>query len=109
MSDVAAKLNVVRFNVGDKAVVVNLQKPGHVRTPDYLIGHTGEVIQFCGYFLNPEDLSIGITSGPVIPLYRLKFSMGALWPEEPRHPDDVLCIEIYDHWLEPLGQIREPL
>lgn len=104
-----AKLTAPRFKLGDKAVVANLQKPGHVRTPNYLIGHTGEVIQFCGYFLNPEDLSVGITSGPVIPLYRLKFSMSALWPEQPRNPQDVLCVEIYDHWLKPLIQTQECL
>ena len=89
-----------RFDVGDRVRVVNLGKAGHVRTPDYVLGHTGEVIQRCGMFLNPEDLSIGVTHGPVVALYRVRFSMTDLWGGEQRHPEDALCIEIYDHWLE---------
>lgn len=93
-----------RFSVGDAVRVINLGKPGHVRTPDYILGHTGVVIQRCGLFLNPEDLAVGITHGPVVALYRVQFPMHALWPEPPHHPDDVLCIEIYDHWLAPVEE-----
>ncbi len=89
------------FAVGDRVTVLDLRKPGHVRTPDYVLGHTGEVVQFCGLFLNPEDLSLGHTGGPVVPLYRVQFPMGQLWPEPPRRPEDTLCIEIYGHWLKP--------
>jgi nitrile hydratase len=85
--------------VGDRVTVLNLRKPGHVRTPDYIIGHTGVVVQFCGCFLNPEDLSTGHTSGPVVPLYRVQFPMSALWSDPQHHPDDTLCTEIYGHWL----------
>ncbi len=95
-----SSINRVRFSCGDRVTVRALGKSGHVRTPDYILGHTGEIIQFCGLFLNPEDLSIGRTSGPMVPLYRVKFSMTALWDEVQHHRDDALCIEIYDHWLE---------
>jgi nitrile hydratase subunit beta len=93
-----------RFDVGDRVRVVDLRKPGHVRTPDYIIGHVGEVIQRCGLFLNPEDLSVGITHGPVVALYRVRFPMADLWGGPARHPRDTLCIELYDHWLEPAGE-----
>ena len=79
--------------------VVALGKPGHVRTPDYVIGKSGVVIQFCGYFLNPEDLSVGRTSGPMVPLYRVQFLLSQLWPDTQHRPHDLLCIEIYGHWL----------
>jgi nitrile hydratase subunit beta len=88
------------FSVGDHVTVVALGKPGHVRTPDYVLGKSGVVIQFCGYFLNPEDLSVGQTGGPMVPLYRVEFLMSHLWQTEPRQPHDLLCIEIYGHWLE---------
>lgn len=91
---------VPRFDLGDRVRVVDLAKAGHVRTPDYVLGRTGTVVQRCGMFLNPEELSIGITRGPVVALYRVRFAMRDLWPEPPRHADDALCIEIYDHWLE---------
>jgi hypothetical protein len=93
-----------RFVPGDLVEVIDLRKPGHVRTPDYVLGHRGEVIQYCGSFLNPEDLSVGRTGGPVVPLYRVRFPMGALWPEPQRHPSDTLCIEIYEHWLAPVQE-----
>ena len=79
--------------------VVALGKSGHVRTPDYVIGKNGVVIQFCGYFLNPEDLSVGRTSGPMVPLYRVQFLMSQLWPDTQHRSHDLLCIEIYGHWL----------
>lgn len=90
----------LRFSVGERVRVVGLGKSGHVRTPDYVIGYTGEVIQQCGLFLNPEDLSRGITSGKVVGLYRVRFGMRDLWPAHDSLPEDTLCIEIYDHWLE---------
>ena len=52
-----------------------------------------------GAFLNPEDLSVGIVSGPVIPLYRVEFLLNQIWPDYEGSPSDLLCIEIYDHWL----------
>jgi hypothetical protein len=93
-----------RFDVGDKVQVLDLNIEGHIRTPSYIRGKSGTVIQFCGFFLNPEDLSVGITSGPVCPLYRVSFVMKELWPVYDRDEDDELCIEIYDHWLDSVGQ-----
>ncbi|MFM9880787.1 MAG: SH3-like domain-containing protein [Burkholderiaceae bacterium] len=96
-------MNPVRFALNERVTVVALGKPGHIRTPDYILGHCGEVIQFCGYFLNPEDLSVGRTSGPMVPLYRVKFRLSDLWAEPQHHAEDCLCIEIYDHWLAKEG------
>lgn len=90
-----------RFAVGDTVQVLDLGKPGHVRTPFYVRHRRGTVVQLCGWFLNPEALSVGDTSGPLVPLYRVQFPMKVLWPEFNRNDSDVLCIEIYDHWLAP--------
>jgi hypothetical protein len=89
-----------RFKVGDRVTVLELNKAGHIRTPFYVRHKTGVVIQDCGLFLNPEDLAIGITSGPVVKLYRVQFRQHDLWPDYKGGPQDTLCIEIYDHWLE---------
>lgn len=93
-----------RFIVGQHVRVVDLGKPGHVRTPDYILDRTGVVIQMCGMFLNPEDLSIGITHGPVVALYRVSFNMSDVWDEPERNSRDTLCVEIYDHWLEEVNE-----
>jgi hypothetical protein len=50
-------------------------------------------------FLNPEDLSVGNTGGPAVPLYRVQFRQQDLWPDYHRGESDTLCIEVYDHWL----------
>jgi nitrile hydratase len=89
-----------RFGSGDSVVVLELGKTGHVRTPFYIRGHVGTVLHHCGAFLNPEDLSIGYVGGPVVPLYRVGFKLTELWGTDYRgNPSDMVCIEIYDHWL----------
>lgn len=90
-----------RFDVGNKVEVLSLEKTGHVRIPFYIRGQEGTVVQYCGRFLNPEDLAVGNTAGPGIDLYRVEFEQTKLW-ETPEHPThDRLIIEIYDHWLKP--------
>jgi nitrile hydratase len=93
-----------RFRVGDRVCVLELSKAGHVRTPFYIRGKTGKIIQFCGVFLNPEDLSVGKTAGPAVPLYRVSFRQRDLWPEYKRNGADLLTIEVYDHWLAPAAK-----
>lgn len=90
---------LARFHVGDRVQVLDLDLEGHVRTPFYIRGKAGTVTQFCGFFLNPENLSVGNTSGPVYPLYRISFAMNDLWPGYEHSNEDELCIEVYDHWL----------
>jgi hypothetical protein len=93
----------LRFKARDQVLVLDLDKAGHVRTPFYVRRKIGEVIDFRGYFLNPEQLSIGNTAGPVVALYRVRFMMKDLWPNYDQDRTDVLCIEVYDHWLAPIA------
>lgn len=97
-----------RFSPGDWVKVLHLRKTGHVRIPFYVRGKRGEVVNYCGSYLNPEDLAVGNTSGPAIDLYRVKISQRDLWPDDAVPEQDVLVIEIYDHWLSPvdLNEVR---
>jgi hypothetical protein len=88
-----------RFRTGDRVLVLDLGKAGHQRTPFYVRGKTGEIFELCGCYLNPEDLAVGQTAGPAVPLYRVRFRQTRLWPDYAGSPLDTLCIEIYDHWL----------
>jgi nitrile hydratase len=88
-----------RFQTSDRVRVLHLGKTGHIRTPFYVRGKVGTVSELCGYFLNPEDLAVGKTAGPVVPLYRVSFRQTDLWPDYQGPAHDTLCIEIYDHWL----------
>jgi len=88
-----------RFAEGQRVAVLDLEKSGHIRIPFYIRGHVGTVVQRCGSFLNPEDLSVGNVAGPVVPLYRVSFALNELWTDYAGGPSDMLYIEIYDHWL----------
>lgn len=99
---------MTRFSPGDQVRVRALGKAGHVRVPHYIRRHVGEVIQFCGRYLNPEDLAVGNTGGHAIDLYRVSFVQAELWPEEQHPPQDRLVLELYDHWLEPAETIDAP-
>lgn len=90
-----------RFAAGDRVSVLELGKPGHIRTPYYVRHRTGIILQRCGAYLNPEDLSVGNVGGPVFPVYRVGFSMKELWSDYAGPPLDMLCVELYDHWLAP--------
>jgi len=94
---------MARFKLQDSVTVLDLKKAGHVRIPVYIRGKTGHIVQYCGRYLNPEDLAVGCTSGPAIDLYRVAFSQHDLWPPEENLAGDQLIIEIYDHWLAPAG------
>ncbi len=92
-----------RFDIGDVVKVLDLGKSGHVRIPHYIRHKQGTIVQYCGRYLNPEDLAIGKTSGPAIDLYRVEFDQTTLWDEQEQAPQDRLIIEIYDHWLAPVN------
>ena len=87
--------------VGERVRVRRMAPPGHVRTPFYLRGLTGEVERVLGPFPNPEELAYGRRSDP-LPLYRVRFRMGDVW-DDAEAPDDTLEAEIYAHWLEDAG------
>lgn len=92
---------MTRFAVGDHVQILALGKEGHVRIPHYIRNHVGEVVQYCGTYLNPEDLAVGKTAGQAVDLYRVSFYQSDLWPEEDHLPQDRLVLEVYDHWLGP--------
>lgn len=89
-----------RFRLGEAVSVRDLGKPGHVRTPYYVREKTGRVVQYCGLYLNPEDLAVGRSDGPAVHLYRVAFDQRTLWPADGHPPGDRLVIEIYEHWLD---------
>jgi hypothetical protein len=92
---------MTRFAAGDRVQVLALCKEGHVRIPHYIRHQTGCVTEYCGTYLNPEDLAVGKASGPAVDLYRVAFSQRQLWPDDVIPAQDTLIIEIYDHWLTP--------
>ncbi len=89
-----------RYRAGERVRVRAAFPPGHVRTPYYCRGHVGVVERLCGAFANPEELAYNRPGVPRQPLYRVRFRSIELWPAYDGGPNDVVEIEIYQHWLE---------
>jgi hypothetical protein len=85
----------------DRVRVKAMIPPGHVRTPYYLRGKTGEVERALGPFHNPEQLAYGVPAD-LEKMYRVRFTMAEVWGDGAENPDDTLDAEIYAHWLEPV-------
>ncbi len=96
-----------RFAPGDKVRVRRTHPPGHIRTPYYVRGKTGVVERICGRFRNPEELAYARDGEPALPLYRVHFDQGGLWPDYAGRAGDSIEVEIYEHWLEPAGPETE--
>ena len=90
-----------RFNPGERVRVKQCHPPGHRRTPAYIRGKCGVVERVCGCFPNPEELAYGFDGEPKRVLYRVRFLQNDLWSDYTGPSQDVLELEIYEHWLEP--------
>jgi nitrile hydratase subunit beta len=90
----------VRFKPGDTVRVRKAYPLGHIRTPFYIRGHRGVIERICGSFGNPEELAQMRSGEPKQPLYRVRFLQKEVWPDYEGSGEDVLEVEIYQHWLE---------
>ena len=93
---------VHRYNTGDKVVVKRVFPPGHCRTPQYIRGKQGVIERICGAYPNPEELAYGFDGLPEKVLYRVRFLQTQVWPGYAGPANDVIELEIYEHWLEPV-------
>ena len=94
-----------RFAPGEAVKVKALYpKRGHIRTPFYARGKTGIVERICGAFENPEALAFGKSGLPKRTLYRVRFDQAHLWSDYAGYASDKVDIEIFEHWLEPVGK-----
>ena len=97
---VAAEALAPSFAVGERVRVRNQHPPGHVRTPHYCRGRIGVIERQCGAFPNPEELAYNRDGLPAQPVYWVRFPSRELWADYVGGPNDVVEIEIYQHWLE---------
>ena len=97
-----------RFEVGDRVAVKRRYPPGHRRTPSYIRGKTGVIERICGTFPNPEELAYGFDGEPKKVLYRVRFLQKDVWPSYRGPARDLLEMEIFEHWLEPASDRKNP-
>lgn len=80
--------------------------PAHIRTPHYLRGREGTVLAHLGDFPDPSELAFG-RPAPLRALYHVAFAQPALFGTAPSgtgQEGDSTLVELYGHWLEPLGE-----
>ncbi|TMV08288.1 SH3-like domain-containing protein [Arenibacterium halophilum] len=101
-------MSEVAFADGARVRIVDLGKPGHVRTPQYVRGKVGVIERFGGTYENPEDRAYGRGRGTAVQLFRVRLRQRDIWPDYPGCEADTLEIEIYEHWLrpEPTGEAQ---
>ncbi len=75
----------------------------HYRTPTYIQGKTGVVVDICGRFRNPESLGHGGDGLPEQLLYRVEFTQNSVWDRYQGPSGDKILVDIYEHWLDPVG------
>ena len=92
------------FSEGDRVFVREAWPPGHVRTPAYVRGRVGVVARDLGPHPNPEELAFRRPGTPAPTLYRVRFRQRDVWPDYAGPDADTLDVEIYHHWLEPIGE-----
>lgn len=97
-----------RYNVGDHVVIKRAFPPGHRRTPYYIRGKQGMIERICGAFSNPEELAYGFDGEPKKVLYRVRFAQRHVWPGYTGPAQDVIEMEIFEHWLEPAAGAGVP-
>jgi Nitrile hydratase beta subunit, C-terminal len=89
------------FAIGQRVRVRRAFPPGHVRTPHYVRGRAGVIDAVAGRFGNPEELAYGRNGLPRETLYRVRFRLEELWPDDPGQGPDSAVVDLFEHWLEP--------
>ena len=90
-----------RFKSGARVRVDDRPVLGHCRTPWFLRGKRGVVVEVIGPFRNPERLAYHRPGLPREFLYRVRFPQSELWPGYGGAAFDDLEADIYEHWLSP--------
>jgi signal peptidase I len=89
------------FSAGDRVFVKDETPPYHHRTPWYIKGRHGVVVEFIGTWVNSETRAHGSDGLPELPMYRVEFDQADLWTGYKESPTDKLWIDLYEHWLIP--------
>ena len=71
-----------------------------VRPTHDMGGRIGVIERVLPQFLDPEREAYGVNAGTEVQLYRVRIPQISLWPDYRGSREDVLELEIYEHWLE---------
>ena len=92
------------FAPGERVRIAATPTVGHSRVPSYVRGHAGTIERVLPEFLIPEDEAWQRLDGRREVLYRVRLPQRELWPDDRSATADVLEIEMFEHWLEPVSE-----
>jgi len=101
-SAASAKAAAPRFPVATRVRVDATLRPGHIRTPVYLLGKRGRICALQGAYQHAELLAYQ-EPGPRVPLYLVEFCATEVWGESVAQAErgHRVLAEIYEDWLTP--------
>ena len=82
-----------KFNRGDQVLVKRENPGGNPRTPAYIRGKRGVIVEVHGVISNPYD-----HRGLYPPLYTVMFEVKAVFGASAQ---DKLWVDVHEDWLEP--------
>lgn len=101
MSDHYAGAPKPNFKVRDQVVVKRGPPEAHCRTPTYIRGISGEVVELIGHYHNPSLLAFHKPGLPKAWLYRVRFKQSSIWEQYKGSDLDSVMADLYEHWLTP--------
>lgn len=90
-----------KFTQGQRVCIADRTPPVHHRVPSYVKGHVGVIERVCGVHGMPEKFIRG-DGKPAQRIYRVRIPQAELWNAYDGTERDLLEIEIFEHWLEPM-------
>lgn len=90
------------LKIGDHVLVTVKFPIGHYRTPTYIRGKQGVIVRNLGRYINPEREAFGKNAGDKLWYFMVSFLQKDIWPDYTGDAKDVLEIEIFENWLQPI-------
>ncbi len=87
-----------RFSQGDRVRVRNIHPPGHTRVPQYVRGHSGEVVHVTPPFRFPDASAHGLPSRREA-TYHVQFDARLLWSQVAADSDAVV-VDLWESYLQ---------
>lgn len=93
------------FKVGERVRIANRSPVGHYRVPLYLRGRDGVIEKIIDPArIDNEEEAYGRNAGSKLHYYRIAIAMAQLWPGYAGSSRDSLHIEVFETWLERMGE-----
>lgn len=99
----AGQAGPAKFRTGDRVIVRELPAMYYTRTPEYVRGARGEIVEPSYESPAPEDESWGIEDVKPEWFYIVRFKQSELWSNYPAGNNDTLQTEIPERWLQAAG------